>query len=408
MDENFEKLNSNLTSLRNNFDNFRRLCHPNIESKSSSSSQPSARLNDENAKSTANKKVIDLSSDFDTAYVRVCHQKAVALLMEHGGPNGVYAMCPKPTYLKGTTGRLNSKEGKSSVEGMNKAVAYLTATLLTSDLETKGYIYPEPLDVTNQVSKMQWDNVYPEIPDGSYILSEVVYEEDECAAAFFVVGYKSDKTFRATAVSLDKKPFDEEMLVAAKSKLIEVLKAMDNLKVKDKEVGVNVINKSWLAIPFSTMGAIGTVGEHALHSFFPKNLSTMKSTWIRAYVNVCFLLCLTSEKKNPFNDFYESLHSGIEAGGRATTALHPLYVLFLEAAKVRLVSVAVDPMSLDDNVVIGFSNPLSLEKMIEVMQIMVDDCKVDDLVSSPPRSPPKKQRTPVGSHADAAPVNLVS
>jgi hypothetical protein len=177
-------------------------------------------------------------------------------------------------------------------------VAYLTATLLTSDPETKGYVYPEPLDLNNQVSKMQWDNVYPEIPDGSYILSEVVYGEDRFKAAFFVVGYKRGETFRATAVSLNEKDLDEEMLVAAKSKLIKMLKTMDSLKVKDKEVEVQVLNKSWLAIPFTTMGAIGTVGEHALHSFFPNNLSTMKSTWIRAYVNVHFLLCLTSEKKS--------------------------------------------------------------------------------------------------------------
>jgi hypothetical protein len=81
--------------------------------------------------------------------------------------------------------------------------------------------------------------------------------------------------------------------------------------------------------------------------------------------------------------------------------LHSFYVLFLEAAKVELVSVAVDATSMDDNVSIGFTNPLPLDKMIEAMQRMVDDCNVDDTVSSPARSPPKKQRTN-GSHADAA------
>lgn len=401
MDEKFEMLNSNLTLLRNNFDNFKHLVLPNIEWKSSSSLQPSACLNNDNAKPAASKDVIDLSTDFDTVLVHVCHQKAVASIMDHGGPNGVYAMCLKPTYLTSITGGLNSRMGKSSVESINKAVAYLTATLLTRDPGTKGYVYPEPLDLNNQVSKMQWDNVYREIPDGSYILSEVVYGENQFKAAFFVVGYKRDETFRATAVSLNEKDLDEETLVAAKSKLIEVLKTMDSLQVQDKEVEVHVLNKSWLAIPFTTMGAIGTVGEHALYSFFPSNLSTMKSTWIRAYVNVRFLLCLTSEKKIQLNDFYESLCSGIEAGSRATTMLHLLYNLFLEAAKVELVSVAVDATSLDEISSIGFINPLPRDQMIEAMQRMVDDCKVGDTVSSPPRSPPKKQRTN-DSHADAA------
>ena len=152
-------------------------------------------------------------------------------------------------------------------------------------------------------------------------------------------------------------------------------------------------------IPFETLGPIGTVGEHALESFFPKNLSTMKSTWIRAYVNVCFLLCLTSENKIQFNDLYESLRSRIEAGSKTTTALHSFYVLFLEATKLRLASVAVDIASIDDNVSIGFNNPLPLEKMIGVMQSLVDDCEVND--SSPSRSPAKKQKTN-DPHADSA------
>jgi hypothetical protein len=102
--------------------------------------------------------------------------------------------------LKEIPGGLNSTVGKDSVATINKAVAYLTATLLTSDPETKGYLYPEPLDLDNEVSKMQWNNVYPEIPAGSYILTEVLYREDQVNAAFFVVGYMTDETFTATAV----------------------------------------------------------------------------------------------------------------------------------------------------------------------------------------------------------------
>jgi hypothetical protein len=244
--------------------------------------------------------------------------------------------------------------------------------------------------------------VYPEIPAGSYILTEVLYREDEVNAAFFVVGYKTDETFTATAVCFNEKGLEHRMVATAKPKLIYTFKTMDCLRVKDKAVEVHVLDKGWLAtIPFETLGPIGTVGEHALESFFPKNLSTMKSTWIRAYVNVCFLLCLTSENKIQFNDLYESLRSRIEAGSKTTTALHSFYVLFLEATKLRLASVAVDVESLDDNVSIGFINPLPVEKMIGVMQSMVDNCEVNDKVSSLPRSPAKKQRTNE-SHADSA------
>jgi hypothetical protein len=400
MHSNMTSMHSNMTSLKNDYDNFKHLVLPNFDWTLSSSSKPSACLNNDNGKSAASNDVIDLTKGFDTAYVCVCHQKAVASLMEHEGPNGVYARCFKPSYLRDIPGGLNSTVGKDSVATINKAVAYLTATLLTSDPGRKGYVYPELLDLDNEVSKMQWNNVYPEIPAGSYILTEVAYKEDQANADFFVVGYKTDETFTATAVCFNEKGLEPRMVAPAKPKLIEAFKTMDCLRVKDKAVEVHVLDKGWLAtIPFETLGPIGTVGEHALESFFPKILSPMKSTWIRAYVNVCFLLCLTSEKQNQFNDLYESLRSRIEAGGKMTTALHLFYVLFLEATKLQLASVAVDIDSIDDNVSIGFNNPLPFEKMIGVMQSMVDDCEVND--SSPSRSPTKKQRTNE-SHADSA------
>lgn len=395
MDEKIQMMHSNMTSLKNDYDTFKHLVLPNFDWTLSSSSKPSAHL-----KSAASNDVIDLTKGFDAAYVRVCHQKSVASVMDHEGPNGVYARCFKPSYLKDISGGLNSTVGRDSVATINKAVAYLTATLLTSDPGTKGYVYPEPLDLDNEVVKMHWNNVYPEISAGSYILTEVGYKEDQVNADFFVVGYKTDETFTATAVSFNEKGLERTMVAPAKSKLIEAFKSMDCLRVKDKAVEVHVLDKGWLsAIPFEIMGPIGTVGEHALESFFPKILSSMKSTWIRAYVNVCFLLCLTSEKENQFNELYESLRSRIEAGGKMTTALHLFYVLFLEATKLQLASVAVDIESIDDNVSIGFNNPLSLEKMIDVMQSLVDDCEAND--SSPSRSPTKKPRL-IESHADSA------
>jgi hypothetical protein len=201
MDEKIQTMHSNMTSLKNDYDNFKHLVLPDFDWTLSSSSKPSAHLNNDNGKSAASNNVIDLTKGFDTGYVRVCHQKSVASLMEHEGPNGVYARCFKPSYLRDIPGGLNSTVGRDSVATINKAVAYLTATLLTSDPGTKGYVYPEPLDLDNEVSKMQWNNVYPEIPAGSYILTQVAYKEDQVNADFFVVGYKTDETFAATAVS---------------------------------------------------------------------------------------------------------------------------------------------------------------------------------------------------------------
>jgi hypothetical protein len=58
-------------------------------------------------------------------------------------------------YLKSISGGLNSKTGKEMTAGMNKAVSYLTATVLTSDPNTQGYVYPESLDLTDATSIMK-------------------------------------------------------------------------------------------------------------------------------------------------------------------------------------------------------------------------------------------------------------